>query len=300
MGYARIKPRRGTLYEWSTVNPILDEGEMVVIYPDTGVGTGLCKFKFGDGVRKFTELPYAFDGASANSMNGGTIENFHLLQIRSGSEEEWLLINPIIAENELTFDITNLGFKVGNGVDKWEDLPYTQAGGDISGLSDYGDEDAVVVAAFTLKGGNNSQPITFSAPIETEQYTFTTPPGDIESEGISTFADIIPEVTEKHFEETVHEEIQKEIISENEFVSDSLIEEHLEEAKSEEEIIEFTNEYFPKETEEIQEDVSKSINKIPVEDTSINIIEDLGEEFDEEHSMKQNEVIEDNTNNIQQ
>lgn len=147
MSYSRIKPRRGTLYEWSTVNPVLDGGELGVIYPDTGVGTGLCKFKIGDGVHKFTEIPYAFDGASAASINGGTVENFHVIQIRSGSEEEWLLVNPILAENELGFDTTNFCFKVGNGTDTWEDLKYTQSGDVIGGVSDYGDEDAVDVIA---------------------------------------------------------------------------------------------------------------------------------------------------------
>lgn len=169
MSYSRIKPRRGTLYEWSTVNPILDQGELGVVYPDTGIGTGLCKFKIGDGVHKFTELAYAFDGAAAASIDGGTVENFHLIQLRSGTEQEWLLVNPIIAEDELTYDTTNHGFKVGNGVDTWEDLPYTQSGDTIGGIYDYGDEDATdVIASFTnLRSSNNEEEIETSGEIST-------------------------------------------------------------------------------------------------------------------------------------
>ena len=60
--FAKLRPRRSTKAEWETINPILKEGEMGIEVPDTGVGTGLCKFKLGDGYNKWSDLPYAFDG----------------------------------------------------------------------------------------------------------------------------------------------------------------------------------------------------------------------------------------------
>jgi hypothetical protein len=62
----------GTKAEWETVNPILKEGEMGIEVPDTGVGTGLCKFKLGDGYNKWSDLPYSFDGTAASAIYGGT------------------------------------------------------------------------------------------------------------------------------------------------------------------------------------------------------------------------------------
>ena len=58
MAYAKIRPRRGTATQWVTANPVLAEGEMGIEVPDTGVGTGTVKFKFGDGVTAWNDLPY--------------------------------------------------------------------------------------------------------------------------------------------------------------------------------------------------------------------------------------------------
>lgn len=142
MSYAKIRPRRGTAYEWSTVNPILDEGELGVEVPDSGIGTGLCKFKIGDGVTKWNDLPYAFDAASANSIKGGSVSSFHLIQLRAGTTAEWEAANPVLAQYELTYDSTANSFKVGDGVKKWKDLAYTNSADSLEQISDYGDEDA--------------------------------------------------------------------------------------------------------------------------------------------------------------
>jgi len=144
MSYAKIRPRRGTAYEWSTVNPILDEGELGIEFPDSGIGTGLCKFKLGDGLTKWNDLPYAFDAASANSIVGGTVTSFHLIQIRSGTTEEWENSNPVLAKDELTYDSTVNTFKVGDGVKRWKELEYITSRDSIETITDYGDEDAVV------------------------------------------------------------------------------------------------------------------------------------------------------------
>lgn len=142
MSYAKIRPRRGTAYEWSTINPILLEGELGMEFPDSGIGTGLCKFKVGDGVTDWVNLPYAFDGAAANAIIGGNVDIFHLIQLRSGTTEQWTKKDPVLAENELTFDSTVKAFKVGDGVHKWSELSYTSSEDSLNTIVDYGDESA--------------------------------------------------------------------------------------------------------------------------------------------------------------
>lgn len=138
MSYTKIMPRRGTKYEWVTKNPILAEGEMAVECPDSGIGTGLCRFKFGDGFRPYKELPYAFDGASASSMVGGSAFAGNTLQIRGDTHENWLLANPVLEEYELVWDSTLKCFFVGDGVSRFSQLE--PAGRQL--VYDFGDEDA--------------------------------------------------------------------------------------------------------------------------------------------------------------
>lgn len=59
MSYAIIKPKRGTVQEWATANPVLALGEIAIEAPAEGVGCGTCRIKFGDGVRAWNDLPYA-------------------------------------------------------------------------------------------------------------------------------------------------------------------------------------------------------------------------------------------------
>ena len=61
MAYVRIRPRRSTIEEWNYYNPILAEGEMGIEVPHTGVGTGVVKVKFGDGVTAWKDLPYGIN-----------------------------------------------------------------------------------------------------------------------------------------------------------------------------------------------------------------------------------------------
>ena len=140
--YAKIRPRRGTLYEWSTVNPILEHGELVVEYPDQGIGTGFCKFKIGDGTQHYNDLEYALDGASASGINGGGVETFHTICLRGGTEEEWKRVDPILQANEIVYDSTNNAFKVGDGTHKWSELEYTSSNS-MDDIIECGDEDAV-------------------------------------------------------------------------------------------------------------------------------------------------------------
>lgn len=72
MAYGVFRPKRGTKAQWESVNPILKEGEMGIEVADAGVGKGLCKIKFGDGVTSWVNLPYGiapetyFDGDTSD------------------------------------------------------------------------------------------------------------------------------------------------------------------------------------------------------------------------------------------
>ncbi len=55
----KIKLRRGLAERWTSVNPILSEGEM-------GIETDTQKFKFGDGTTTWSLLPYASSGSSGD------------------------------------------------------------------------------------------------------------------------------------------------------------------------------------------------------------------------------------------
>jgi hypothetical protein len=59
----QIKLRRGTLSEWSSLNPILVNGEIVV-------ETDTQQVKIGNGVSQYSLLPYGFEaGLPAQSFN---------------------------------------------------------------------------------------------------------------------------------------------------------------------------------------------------------------------------------------
>ena len=82
----------------SSVNPVIAEGELVIEVPESGVGTGLSKFKIGDGYTKYDDLPYAFDADAASSIYGGDVYEYNYICIRSGTTEEWSTENPVLAE----------------------------------------------------------------------------------------------------------------------------------------------------------------------------------------------------------
>jgi hypothetical protein len=122
------------------VNPILAEGEIVIEAPDSGVGTGLSRFKIGDGVTRYKQLPYAFDGASAHEIIGGDPNTFNLITLRSGSAALWTSVNPVLSLGEPGFDTTNNSIKIGDGVKRWTELKYIDAGDSVTGDYDFGDE----------------------------------------------------------------------------------------------------------------------------------------------------------------
>lgn len=124
MSLAKIRPRRGTATEWNLVNPVLLEGELGIEFPDTGIGSGLCKFKVGDGRRKWDELSYAFDATSAQAFYGGDSAVFNNLYLRSDTTTNWKSNNPVLGKGEIVYDITAQAIKVGNGNNPFNELAY--------------------------------------------------------------------------------------------------------------------------------------------------------------------------------
>jgi hypothetical protein len=60
------------------------------------------------------------------------------MQQRRGTSEQWTLANPVLAPGEIGFETDNSQFKVGDGVNEWNDLSYFVNLDGISGtLGDY-------------------------------------------------------------------------------------------------------------------------------------------------------------------
>ncbi len=140
--YAKLRPRRSTATEWSAINPVLMEGEMGVEYPDTGVGTGLCKFKIGDGYTQWNSLPYAFNALAANAIYGGTPSVSFDICLRSGTTDEWETEDPILKMGEIVFDSTLHAFKCGDGEHSFTQLDYIGYTFEMDEDYDFGDLDA--------------------------------------------------------------------------------------------------------------------------------------------------------------
>lgn len=49
------------------------------------------------------------------------------LSFRKGTTQEWKDNDPILISGEPSVDTTLNKFKIGNGVDKWSDLPYIES-----------------------------------------------------------------------------------------------------------------------------------------------------------------------------
>ena len=141
MSYAKLRPRRSTKTEWELINPILMEGEMGIEFPDSGIGTGLCKFKLGDGFKRWSDLPYAFNASSAEAIYGGTVSVFHDICLRSGTTAEWETSNPVLGLGEIVFDITKGAIKIGDGEHQFTSLEYIGYTWELDQEYDFGDID---------------------------------------------------------------------------------------------------------------------------------------------------------------
>jgi hypothetical protein len=191
MAYAKIRPRRGTEYEWASYNPVLAEGELAIQFPDSGIGTGLCKFKVGDGVSPWNNLVYAFDGTAASAIDGGGINPSALIQVRSATANAWANANPILTEREIAYDITKNAIKIGDGTSRWNSLPYLTAGTIMENdeTYDFGTEDDSDLP-LTLSAMEDY--VTYNTNYEADpfdQYSDTTPSTDDTVEPVEPVVD---------------------------------------------------------------------------------------------------------------
>ena len=139
----KIRPRRGTAAQWHLYNTILAEGEMGIEYPDTGLGTGEVKIKFGDGSTPWNDLEYGVNPTVANAIYGGTPTSSNDIWIRSGTYAEWIDADPILGDGEIIYDKTNNSIIIGDGTHKFSELSYIASSSILSDDLDwdFGDED---------------------------------------------------------------------------------------------------------------------------------------------------------------
>ena len=60
----RIKSRKDTSANWRNNNPVLLDGEIIIVNTDSGE----TRFKIGDGIKTYTQLPFQ-DEAIRNLIN---------------------------------------------------------------------------------------------------------------------------------------------------------------------------------------------------------------------------------------
>ena len=73
MSVKPFKPRRILKSKAASLNPVLEAGEFIVEVPDTGVGTGPCRMKMGDGTSAYDKLPYMDKEVEAVDVAASTI-----------------------------------------------------------------------------------------------------------------------------------------------------------------------------------------------------------------------------------
>lgn len=100
MSYAILKPKRGTAQQWLAVDPILKLGEMGIQVCDEGVGKGVCRVKFGDGVSKWSELPFGIcPDAYASGLNID-VNNLVTKDVMSYTDVQLNQMNADVATNK--------------------------------------------------------------------------------------------------------------------------------------------------------------------------------------------------------
>ena len=95
MSIFRQKQKRDTASGWNTANPILLDGEIGYI-TDTG------RFKVGDGITNFIDLPYAAGEVTNHADNVTIVENSELLSLNIGYNNG-IINNAIIVSKDTHF-----------------------------------------------------------------------------------------------------------------------------------------------------------------------------------------------------
>lgn len=67
------------------------------------------------------------------------------IQIRKGTQNEWVSHDPVLFIGELGLDVTNKRVKAGDGFSEWSKLPYIDEAGLDDIRSEYGDETDFII-----------------------------------------------------------------------------------------------------------------------------------------------------------
>jgi hypothetical protein len=110
----RMQQRRGTAAQWTASDPILNIGEI-------GFESDNNKFKIGDGVNHWDDLPYFLDEDTISTSMGGYLEdtllgaNNGVAQLNSSGK---LVSTQLPSIDELTQDAIDAALVAGTGLDK--------------------------------------------------------------------------------------------------------------------------------------------------------------------------------------
>ena len=136
------------------------------------------------------------------------------IQLRRGTAAEWTSVNPVLALAELCIETDTDLFKIGNGVDAWNDLPYGGLRGYVGSSGYTGSVGSMIVdnVLYVSKSGNdlndglalNTSKLTIKAAVElaTNGTTIFVKSGDytednpiVVPEGVSIVGDNLRTVT---------------------------------------------------------------------------------------------------------
>ena len=105
----QFSPRRGSKTTMATTKKdyILAAGELFFEYPDTGIGTGACKVKLGDGVTTYENLEYAIENDTSGSAiyfdpDTSTTVSQAIGKVVSGAH-----LNTIVAASKKAVELLN-------------------------------------------------------------------------------------------------------------------------------------------------------------------------------------------------
>jgi hypothetical protein len=136
------------------------------------------------------------------------------IQLRRGTAEEWSTVNPVLALAEMCIETDTDLFKIGNGIDVWNDLPYGGLRGYVGSAGFTGSIGSMIVdnVVYVSKSGDdlndglalNTSKLTIKAAVEIATYgtTIFVKSGDytednpiLVPEGISIVGDNLRTVT---------------------------------------------------------------------------------------------------------
>lgn len=139
-GITSITVLRKTAAQWTSENPLLEDGTFAV-ETDTDL------YKIGDGVSVWGSLPY---------MRAPLPGNEPVAHIEQRTAAAWRALDPIMTDQTIGYEVDTRKAKIGDGSTRWVNLPYLVTDGD-SPVTGYGSLSGGTAAArvpeFVLDGG---------------------------------------------------------------------------------------------------------------------------------------------------